>query len=461
MNKIILKQNLSQKLSPQQIQFIKLLQLSNTNIESVIKKELEDNPALEEEILENTEDDIGSSHLENHSFSQKSYSKEESTYNKESNISGKESFQENLLSQINYLNLNADEEIIAKQIIGTLDTDGYLRRDLELIIDDLAFSENIEYDIKVVKNILKKIQNLEPAGVGSRNIEECLIIQINKKQELNSIEKLALNIIKDDFNNFKNKHFEKIYSKYKNDKSEIIEAFNYIKKLNPNPAGGSDDDNITEYLIPDFILKKINNELNIFLASGENKKVNVNQHYISIFNEMKNKKNKNEENKKSINFIKQKIESAQWFVDALNQRNQTLLKTMKTILKIQFNFFNDGDENDLKPMILKDIAEIIKMDISTVSRIVRSKVIQTEFGIFPLKYFFSESSIKKNDELVSSKVVKNSLREIIKNEDKSNPYTDDKLEEILNKKGFEVARRTISKYREQLKIPVARLRRGF
>jgi RNA polymerase sigma-54 factor len=461
MNKIILKQNLSQKLSPQQIQFIKLLQLSNTNIESVIKKELEDNPALEEEILENTEDDIGSSHLENHSFSQKSYSKEESTYNKESNISGKESFQENLLSQINYLNLNADEEIIAKQIIGTLDADGYLRRDLELIIDDLAFSENIEYDIKVVKNILKKIQNLEPAGVGSRNIEECLIIQINKKQELNSIEKLALNIIKDDFNNFKNKHFEKIYSKYKNDKSEIIEAFNYIKKLNPNPAGGSDDDNITEYLIPDFILKKINNELNIFLASGENKKVNVNQHYISIFNEMKNKKNKNEENKKSINFIKQKIESAQWFVDALNQRNQTLLKTMKTILKIQFNFFNDGDENDLKPMILKDIAEIIKMDISTVSRIVRSKVIQTEFGIFPLKYFFSESSIKKNDELVSSKVVKNSLREIIKNEDKSNPYTDDKLEEILNKKGFEVARRTISKYREQLKIPVARLRRGF
>tara|TARA_B110000438_G_scaffold86556_2_gene86003 strand:- start:13214 stop:14599 length:1386 start_codon:yes stop_codon:yes gene_type:complete len=461
MNKIILKQNLSQKLSPQQIQFIKLLQLSNTNIESVIKKELEDNPALEEEILENTEDDIGSSHLENHSFSQKSYSKEESTYNKESNISGKESFQENLLSQINYLNLNADEEIIAKQIIGTLDADGYLRRDLELIIDDLAFSENIEYDIKVVKNILKKIQKLEPAGVGSRNIEECLIIQINKKQELNSIERLALNIIKDDFNNFKNKHFEKIYSKYKNDKSEIIEAFNYIKKLNPNPAGGSDDDNITEYLIPDFILKKINNELNIFLASGENKKVNVNQHYISIFNEMKNKKNKNEENKKSINFIKQKIESAQWFVDALNQRNQTLLKTMKTILKIQFNFFNDGDENDLKPMILKDIAEIIKMDISTVSRIVRSKVIQTEFGIFPLKYFFSESSIKKNDELVSSKVVKNSLREIIKNEDKSNPYTDDKLEEILNKKGFEVARRTISKYREQLKIPVARLRRGF
>ena len=461
MNKIILKQNLSQKLSPQQIQFIKLLQLSNSNIESVIKKELEDNPALEEEILENTEDDIGSSHLENHSFSQKSYSKDDTTYNKESNISGKESFQENLLSQISYLNLNNDEEIIAKQIIGTLDADGYLRRDLELIIDDLAFSENIEYDIKVVKNILKKIQNLEPAGVGSRNIEECLMIQINKKQELDSIEKLALNIIKDDFNNFKNKHFEKIYSKYKNDKSEIIEAFNYIKKLNPNPAGGSDDDNLTEYLIPDFILKKINNELNIFLASGENKKVNVNQHYISIFNEMKNKENKNKENKKSIDFIKQKIESAQWFVDALNQRNQTLLKTMKAILKIQSNFFNDGDENDLKPMILKDIAEIIKMDISTVSRIVRSKVIQTEFGIFPLKYFFSESSIKKNNELVSSKVVKNSLREIIKNEDKINPYTDEKLEEILNKKGFEVARRTVSKYREQLKIPVARLRRGF
>ncbi len=461
MNKIILKQNLSQKLSPQQIQFIKLLQLSNVNIGSVIKKELEDNPALEEENSETVDDDIGSSHLENHSFSQKNYSKEDITYNKESNLSDKESFQENLLSQINYLNLDNDEEIVAKQIIGTLDADGYLRRDLELIIDDLAFSENIEYDIKLVKNVLKKIQNLEPAGIGSRNLEECLIIQINKKQELHSIEKLAINIIKNNFDDFKNKHFEKIYEKYQNDKKEIIEAFNYIKKLNPRPSGGLNDDNITEYLIPDFILKKINNKLNIFLASGENKKINVNQHYISILNEMKNKKNKNEENKKSFNFIKQKIESAQWFVDALNQRNQTLLKTMKTILKIQSDFFNDGDENDLKPMILKDIAEIIKMDISTVSRIVRSKVIQTEFGIFPLKYFFSESSIKKGDELVSSKVVKNSLKEIIKNENKNNPYTDEKLEEILNKKGFEVARRTVSKYREQLKIPVARLRKEF
>ena len=461
MNKIILKQNLSQKLSPQQIQFIKLLQLSNVNIGSVIKKELEDNPALEEENSETVDDDIGSAHLENHSFSQKNYSKEDITYNKESNLSDKESFQENLLTQINYLNLNNDEGIVAKQIIGTLDADGYLRRDLELIIDDLAFSENIEYNIKIVKNVLKKIQNREPAGIGSRNLEECLIIQINKKQELHSIERLAINIIKNDFDNFKNKHFEKIYEKYKNDKKEIIEAFNYTKKLNPKPAGGLNDDNITEYLIPDFILKKINNKLNIFLASGEHKKINVNQHYISILNEMKNKKNKNEENKKSFDFIKQKIESAQWFVDALNQRNQTLLKTMKTILKIQSDFFNDGDENDLKPMILKDIAEIIKMDISTVSRIVRSKVIQTEFGIFPLKYFFSESSIKKGDELVSSKVVKNSLKEIIKNENKNNPYTDENLEEILNKKGFEVARRTVSKYRGQLKIPVARLRKEF
>lgn len=462
MNKIILKQNLSQKLSPQQIQFIKLLQLSNTNIDSVIKKELEDNPALEEETIETEENEtISSAHLENHSFSQKNYNSEVINYSRESNLSNKQSFQENLILQISYLDLGHDQEIIAKQIIGTLDADGYLRRDLELIIDDLAFSENKEFEIKTIKKVLKKIQNLEPPGIGSRNLEECLIIQINKKEKINSTEKLALNIIKNDFENFKNKRFEKIYKKYQEKKEEIIDAFNYIKTLNPKPADGLEDENITEYLIPDFILKKINNELNIFLTSGESKKINVNKLYISILNEMKNKKNKDEESKKSIDFIKQKIESAQWFVDALNQRNQTLLKTMKTILKIQNLFFNGGDENDLKPMILKDIAEIIKMDISTVSRIVRSKVIQTDFGIFPLKYFFSESTIKKDDELISSKIVKNSLKKIIEEENKTKPYSDEKLEKILNQKGYELARRTVSKYREQLKIPVARLRKEF
>ena len=304
MNKIILKQNLSQKLSPQQIQFIKLLQLSNTNIDSVIKKELEDNPALEEETVEIEENEtISSAHLENHSFSQKNYNSENISYSRESNLSNKQSFQENLLSQIAYLNLDHDQEIIAKQIIGTLDADGYLRRDLELIIDDLAFSENKEFEIKTIKKVLKKIQNLEPPGIGSRNLKECLIIQINKKEEINSTEKLALNIIKNDFENFKNKHFEKIYEKYQEKKEKIIDAFHYIKTLNPKPAGGLEDENITEYLIPDFILKKINDELNIFLTSGENKKINVNQHYISIFNEIKNKKNKDEESKKSIDFI--------------------------------------------------------------------------------------------------------------------------------------------------------------
>ena len=230
MNKIILKQNLSQKLSPQQIQFIKLLQLSNTNIDSVIKKELEDNPALEEETIEIEENEtISSAHLENHSFSQKNYNSENISYSRESNLSNKQSFQENLLSQIAYLDLDHDQEIIAKQIIGTLDSDGYLRRDLELIIDDLAFSENKEFEIKTIKKVLKKIQNLEPPGIGSRNLKECLIIQINKKEEINSTEKLALNIIKNDFENFKNKHFEKIYEKYQEKKEKIIDAFNYIK----------------------------------------------------------------------------------------------------------------------------------------------------------------------------------------------------------------------------------------
>ena len=230
--------------------------------------------------------------------------------------------------------------------------------------------------------------------------------------------------------------------------------------LNPKPSGGLEDSDITEFLIPDFIIKKNNEDFIVDLASG-NRKININKKYVSIYEELKNKKNKDGETKKSYEFIKKKIESAKWFVDALNQRNSTLLKTMNTILKLQLKFFEDGDENDLKPMILKDIAKIIKMDVSTVSRIVSSKVAQTDFGVFPLKYFFSESTIKKGDELVSSRVVKNYLKKFIKEEIKTSPYSDDQIEKILQEKGYQVARRTVTKYREQLNIAVARLRREY
>lgn len=459
MQRLILKQSQSQKLSPQQIQFIKLLQLSNSNIESEIKKELEDNPALEEKVILENNDGQEIENQVNYNYSKQS-SKQNNNFSKEGNLSNNESFIENLQTQVSYLNLKDEELIIAKQIIGTLDNDGYLRRNLESIIDDIAFSENIEFNINDIKRVLKKIQTLEPAGVAARNLEECLLLQINRKESLSRVENIAKKIITDTFDYFKNKQFDKIYEKYNVDKKILNKSFDYIKSLNPKPTGGHDDSNLTEYLIPDFIIKKENNELNVFLSS-ENKTIGINKSYINIYDNLKNKKNKNKENRKSYDFIKQKIQSAQWFVDAINQRNNTLLKTMKTIVDLQKKFFEDGDENELKPMILKDIANVIKMDISTVSRIVRSKVAQTEYGVFPLKYFFSESTIKKGDDLVSSKVVKNKLLEIIESEDKSKPYSDEQLENKLKEDGFEVARRTVSKYREQLKIPVARLRKNY
>ena len=459
MQRLILKQSQSQKLSPQQIQFIKLLQLSNSNIDSEIKKELEDNPALEEKVILENNDGQEIENQINYNFSKQS-TKQNNNFSKEGNLSNNESFIENLQTQVSYLNLKDDELMIAKQIIGTLDNDGYLRRDLESIIDDIAFSENIEFNINDIKRVLKKIQTLEPAGVAARNLEECLLLQINRKESLSRVEDIAKKIITNTFEYFKNKQFDKIYEMYNVDKKILNKSFDYIKSLNPKPTGGHDDSNLTEYLIPDFIIKKENNELNVFLSS-ENKTIGINKSYVNIYDDLKNKKNKNKENRKSYDFIKQKIQSAQWFVDAINQRNNTLLKTMKTIVDLQKKFFEDGDENELKPMILKDIANVIKMDISTVSRIVRSKVAQTEYGIFPLKYFFSESTIKKGDDLVSSKVVKNKLLEIIESEDKSKPYSDEQLENKLKRNGFGVARRTVSKYREQLKIPVARLRKNY
>ena len=455
MQKLELRQNQSQKLSPQQIQFIKLLQLSNSNIESEIKKELEENPALEEnENKDNIEFDSS------REYNYTSKPNKEVDFSKENNLSNSESFRENLLQQLNFLKLEKNELIIAKQIIGTLDNDGYLRRDINSIIDDIALTENIEFSKDEVENILFKIHKLEPTGIGARNLEECLILQIDELEDLSPTHKLSKKIITESFDEFKNKKFSEIYQKYPESKSEINESFNFIKTLNPKPSGGMGDSSITEYLIPDFIIKKNDGEFVVELAFGR-KPININKSYITIYDDLKRKKNKDSDSKESLEFIKKKIEKAQWFVDALNQRNSTLLKTMNTIVDIQNLFFESGDENDLKPMILKDIAEIIKMDISTVSRIVKSKVAQTDYGVFPLRYFFSESTIKKGDELISSKVVKNYLQEIIENEDKESPLSDEKLEKILNEKGYQVARRTVAKYREQLEIPVARLRREY
>ena len=463
MQNLSITQNLNQKLSPQQIQFMKLLQVSSSNIEGIIKKELEANPALEEENTNlSTEDN---SNIDDFKFDQESYKTKSnfSAENKNSEIpfSVGSSLNEKLLDQLSYLKLNEKEQIIAKQIIGTIDEDGYLRRDTESIIDDIAFTESLELQIKEVENVVKLIQSFDPPGIGARNLKECLIIQLNNIEKKNKEELVALNIINNFYDDFINKHYDKIISKLSNTEKEIIKkGIQIIKNLNPKPGGSIDESQHTEYLIPDFILKKEDGKFHVILTQNNIPKVKVSKDYINMFDELKVNKSKNENNKKSYDFIKQKLESARWFIDALEQRQNTLINTMNSIIKLQYEFFNNsGDNNFIRPMILKDIANIIKMDISTVSRIVSSKVIQTDFGIYQLKDFFSEGHITKNGENISNKKIKKILEKFINEEDKRDPLSDEKIEKVFKEKGYNIARRTISKYREQLNIPVSRLRK--
>ena len=463
MQNLSITQNLNQKLSPQQIQFMKLLQVSSSNIEGIIKKELEANPALEEENTNlSTEDN---SNIDDFKFDQESYKTKSnfSAENKNSEIpfSVGSSLNEKLLDQLSYLKLNEKEQIIAKQIIGTIDEDGYLRRDTESIIDDIAFTESLELQIKEVENVVKLIQSFDPPGIGARNLKECLIIQLNNIEKKNKEELVALNIINNFYDDFINKHYDKIISKLSNTEKEIIKkGIQIIKNLNPKPGGSIDESQHTEYLIPDFILKKEDGKFHVILTQNNIPKVKVSKDYINMLDELKVNKSKNENNKKSYDFIKQKLESARWFIDALEQRQNTLINTMNSIIKLQYEFFNNsGDNNFIRPMILKDIANIIKMDISTVSRIVSTKVIQTDFGIYQLKDFFSEGHITKNGENISNKKIKKLLEKFINEEDKRDPLSDEKIEKVFKEKGYNIARRTISKYREQLNIPVSRLRK--
>ena len=366
-----------------------------------------------------------------------------------------------MLDHLSYLKLNEKEQIIAKQIIGTIDEDGYLRRDTESIIDDIAFTESLELQIKEVENVVKLIQSFDPPGIGARNLKECLIIQLNNIEKKNKEELVALNIINNFYDDFINKHYDKIISKLSNTEKEIIKkGIQIIKNLNPKPGGSIDESQHTEYLIPDFILKKEDGKFHVILTQNNIPKVKVSKDYINMLDELKVNKSKNENNKKSYDFIKQKLESARWFIDALEQRQNTLINTINSIIKLQYEFFNNsGDNNFIRPMILKDIANIIKMDISTVSRIVSSKVIQTDFGIYQLKDFFSEGHITKNGENISNKKIKKLLEKFINEEDKRDPLSDEKIEKVFKEKGYNIARRTISKYREQLNIPVSRLRK--
>jgi len=479
MQKLGLTQTLSQKLSPQQIQFIKLLQIPTAELETRIEEELENNPALEEGRDEHVDEPIDDNKEEfeedpyNDEIDLKDYIHDDySGYkmqgdganpdeeDKEIPIPTSTTLIEQLEMQLGFLGLDERQYLIGKQLIGSIEADGYIRRDLEAIQNDLAFSQNVETTIEELEYLLKEIQNFDPPGIAARNLQECLLLQLERREDQNETVETAKRLLTDCFDDFAKKHYDKIVKKLGlADEEELREAINLITKLNPKPGGVSGGLVKTQYLIPDFILTNNNGKLELALNSKNAPELKISRSYSEMIDAYEKSDKKDRKLRETISFVKQKLDSAKWFIDAIRQRQQTLLNTMWAIVKFQYEFFLEGDESKLKPMILKDIANEIKMDISTVSRVANSKSVQTEFGIYPLKYFFSEGISTDSGEDVSSREVKHILKEIIDQEDKRKPYSDDKLEKILNKRGYNIARRTVAKYREQLNIPVARLRK--
>lgn len=480
MQKLGLNQSLQQKLSPQQIQFIKLLQVPTAELESRIEEELESNPALEEgeekELPEdsNHEEDAPEANSSEEEVDIKDYLQDDdySGYKMQGDGDDDEdrdmpipmstSLHESLMNQLDFLGLDEKEYIIGKQLVGSIETDGYIRRDLEAIVNDLAFSQGIETDAEEVERILKKIQTFDPPGIAARDLQECLLLQLDRMDNGHNIDvAVAKKIITECFDEFTKKHYQKIQKKLETEDEEFVkDAIELIVKLNPKPGGGATASMVkNQYIIPDFILTNNNGKLELALNSRNAPELRISRSYTEMFKAYDKSNKRDKKLKEAVTFVKQKLDAAKWFIDAIKQRQQTLLKTMRAIVDFQYDFFLEGDETKLKPMILKDIASMINMDISTVSRVASSKAVQTDFGIFPLKYFFSEGITTDSGEEVSSREVKQIIKDIIDGEDKNKPYSDDKLEKILNEKGYNIARRTVAKYREQLNIPVARLRK--
>lgn len=483
MQHLSLQQRLLQKLSPQQIQVIKLLELPMLQLEQRIKKELEENPVLElndseyapgEE--EHADDLKTKDDKDNEEFSVDDYLNEEDypSYRYETNNYSKDdkgvdmpysesaSFHEYLQEQMSMLMLQEEDAILAEQIIGNIDEDGYLRRDLEAIVDDVAFARNILTSEKQLTRILQLIQELDPAGVGARDLRECLMIQLSRKELSRPEIRLAYRILEETFEEFTRKHYDKILRKFDVEEDDLRDALDEILKLNPKPgssfSNNTNRDNQT--IIPDFILEIVNDEMILSLNQRNVPELNISNYYANMLKSFRdNGKGMSADQKEALLFVKQKIDSAKWFIDAIRQRQETLMLVMNAMLQFQKDFFVEGDETKLRPMILKDIADLTGLDISTISRVSNSKYIQTHFGIYPLKYFFSESMQKEDGEEVSTREIKSILKECISNENKQKPVTDDELATILKDKGYNIARRTVAKYREQLDIPVARMRK--
>ena len=481
----MLKQNLQlklgQKLAPQQIQLMKLIQLHTLEFEEELERELEENPALEkvtddkEEDYDNLGNDYESEGTESIETDfnvdeylyddEPSYKTASSNYSpefdNESLLTEGQTIYEYLLEQIRLSNISDEELKIAEYLIGNLDNDGYLRRDLKSIVDDLAFSQGIYTDIPKLEYILENyIQKLEPAGVGARNLQECLLLQIEKKVSDNPNVSIAASILKNQFDALSNKHYSKIIQRYNIDEEQLKDVLEEIAKLSPKVGGNFDTQTITinQEIIPDFIIQVKDNEVIPMLNSKNAPTLRVSNEYKEILETYSNDKS-SAEHKQAALFIKQKLDAAKWYIDAVNQRQNTLIQTITAIAKMQKEYFITGDEKNIKPMILKDISDITGFDISTISRVVKSKYADTPHGIVYLKNLFSDSLTNDEGEEVSTKEIKNHLQEIIDKENKKKPLTDDALVTALKEKGYNIARRTVAKYREQLNIPVARLRK--
>ncbi|MFT4673638.1 MAG: RNA polymerase sigma-54 factor [Saprospiraceae bacterium] len=479
MLKQFLNFKLSQKLSPQQIQLMKLIQLPTQAFEQRISQEMNENPALEggKEEPEKFDEDINDDYEETYDESEEinideylsddetpSYKLTANNYSaddeeKHMPYAAGQSFTQHLMQQLNTYRLKESEKEIAKFLVGSVDESGYLRREIADIVDDLAFTQNIYTTEEAVESVLEKVQELDPVGVGARDLQECLLLQLKRKEQTPQVT-LAFNILRETFDHFSKKHYEKLLQKFSISEDQLRDAIHEVESLNPKPGGAiSSSTRMVEHVVPDFAIKIMDGKLELTLNGRNAPELHVSREYSNMLKGYKESKDKSKSQKDAVLFIKQKLDAAKWFIDAIKQRQQTLFVTMNAIMHQQEAFFLTGDERKLKPMILKDIADIIHMDISTVSRVANSKYVDTPYGTKLIKEFFSESMKNDQGEDVSTKEIKKILEITIGEEDKRKPLTDDKLAQILKEKGYPIARRTVAKYREQLDVSVARLRK--
>ncbi|MFR9620013.1 MAG: RNA polymerase factor sigma-54 [Rikenellaceae bacterium] len=463
--------SMQQKLSPQQIQMIKLLELPTMQLEQRIKQEIEDNVVLEEEISHSSDDDDQPQQLSMEEYLREddtpSYKSRINNFSKDDKerplfLSGGRSLQEYLVEQLGYRDLTPRQLQLGHFLVGCLDDDGYLRRDLESVSDDLALLVNIEASIDELERVLHTIQQLEPAGIAARNLRECLLIQIGQVVHPSRSQRLAQRVLTNYFDEFAKRHYEKLIVRLQVSEDEFRDAITEIRRLTPKPSnlyaeGGVDT---TPYIIPDFILNYMDDSFDLSLNSYTLPEVKISHKYMDMIRNMVNSKGEvQQKDRDAMQFVKSKIDSAKWFISAIKQRHDTLMHTMEAILDFQQEYFKDGDKRRLRPMILKDIAERTNLDVSTISRVVNSKYVQTQFGMILLKSLFSEAMHTNSGDEVSSHEIKNILQQCVDDEDKRHPLTDETLMDILNAKGYNIARRTVAKYREVLNIPVARLRK--